>query len=280
MRKYAKLAAFIALLLIVFAGLYALSIPRSLNLGTMAKAADNIAVLDQMLAAKDIDWAKVETLYNNNVSRFVRETNRFEDNSELDFKVHDAIDEGKKGENTELYAIIMRRTLLRVALYHIAGVMLPRTRPENTMSMDERRARARVVLKPIILFTEQESAEYSKTLARLANDWESTGNEAKARTFFEAVQGMMAGATLRRLNEWRSLPHKERADRLRALVLQADMRQLYQYLYPIHAQQDKPVAWRILTEFTNPPTEVDPDAIEKPIIEFFGAKMLAIGASY
>jgi hypothetical protein len=273
MSRNKKILVFVFLFFAAFAVLYWLTVPRSLSLPTMSHAADNIVLLDQALSQRSIDWNRVMILYDRRVKAFVSDTDRFQDNIKLDFTARDAIQEGKTNEHPEIPAVILRRTFLRAVLYHLEALMNPHTRPENTMTLSERADRVRVIVKPVLLFAGQESTAGSNLIILRITEWKAAGDEIKAQQFLDAVQGLFADAVLKRLDEWRKLPDKMKQDRLRALLLQADMRQLFHYLYPVHAQHDKKMAWRVLTEFANPPKEVDADLIEKAIRTEFGDKI-------
>ncbi len=270
MRTSVKMAIFCGVVVVVFVVLFLLTIPRGLSVADLQHAADQIAKLDRALVAREVPWSKVQLLYDSKTARVVADTDRFEDNMALNFKVEDAIKEGQAAEYPAIPAVILRRTLLRAMLYHLDALLEPKTKVELAMSHAERAERATVVVRPLLAFADEETPGASALLEKALQDWRKSGNPTAAAKVRQFTQTLFASGVLKRLAQWQALPDKAKQNRLAALALQADMRQLYSYLYPVHAKKDKATAWRILTEFTNQPSEVDAELIEKGISAAFG----------
>ena len=267
--KYIKTLIFLACTIAVFVGLGILNQPRNLDQDTIRDAVESMLKLDELLAKQKIGWGDVDGQYFGELDKVVADTDRFIEDVRLHRKIRDAIKAGKKDISPRLQGIIIRRTLLRACLYHIEALLTPKIEPEISLPATEKQWRIEALMQLVFKFVENESPVYLDGLHKRLDHWKESGQLADGEKFIEYVKGIVAKTILIRMNQWRKLNKKTKEGRFNSIVYQAEMRQLFHYLYPDHAAYNKKKAWKILTEFTNNPDDVDDRFISEGVAEAF-----------
>ncbi|MDP8225506.1 MAG: hypothetical protein P9L99_19250 [Candidatus Lernaella stagnicola] len=259
---------------LIFALLSYLNLKKSIDIKELSEAVGQIGEMESHLIAKKIDWTAVEKLYSGPLKNFVKETKRFASNSYLHGKIVDSITEGQKGDVGDVAAIILRRTWLRVCLFYVDALMAPQEEQEQNLSAAERIERVHVVMPPVRRFVAASGEVAENSVNGALRAWEvDPDNRQSALDFHEAVADVLGATILIRLAQWRREDVNTDKGYRRALVLQAEMRQL---IFPVYAEfydAKGRNAWEVLTEFTRRPTEMDPEVIEERLSEYFEGRL-------
>lgn len=262
-----KIIIFTICLIFTFVILYIMNIPRPISLKTSKNAVKNLQKMDELLAEDQPDWGLIEDLFLDDVSKYVSDTEHLLDSVRLDLKIEDAITEAIKGGYSPLQAIIVRRSLLRACLYHMEAQLLAPTEIEKRIEFSERQVRAETAFEPVTRFAEQAAPEHVAGLKDSMGAWLSGGEEEQAQQVITNLRRMTVDVIAKRLSKWNGLDKNDRQERLQAIVAQAEMRQLFHYVYPYLSKQNKDLAWQVLTEFANKPEEIEVEKIERAIAE-------------
>ncbi len=234
--------------------------------------------MDAALAVEKPDWETIKPLYwRGTLSRVAAETRNSAANVNLKLKIDEIFDLAhESGATEDINAIIARRTLWRIVALLLENEIAP---PKKAPALAERRTRATILLDSLCRLIARaepdKGAAYGRLLHAREQHWAGKPDAAAAQAYFDAIDGVMADMTLRRLAQWRALDKTNATQRRQAVVLQADMRQLFSVLYPRLFDEDQHDSWTALTEFTNDPAKMDADYIEN-VLRKFRNRQLAI----
>lgn len=278
MSKTAKgILGFFLVMVAVFGALSVLNKKKALNIIDLQRSVAQMETMDELLRQPKVDWDQVESLYDGSLKKLVRDTKRFATNSYLHGKITDAITEGSKGYVDAISAIVLRRTWLRICLFHVGALMDPQTEQEQALTLEERIARVRLLADPVYQFAaEAEPGREDNSQAVLRQRiaaWEANPGAETAEAFDQAMAGLLARAILHRLSQWRREDVQQRDAFQRALTLQAEMRQLYHPIYDGLYGVIGREAWTVLTEFTNRPTDMDAALVETVLTKNLATEM-------
>jgi len=283
MKPWMKISLFIVVVVLVFLVLWWMTIPRSLDRQDIIKGTDQLLAMDGFLSQDPVDWNTVKDNYKGRLARLVTETDRFAEDIHLDSKIKDAIEEGIHGNVSDIQAVILKRTLLRTALYHIEALITSTTEPEISMDMDEKIFRMEPLLRVVYRFVEEASPEkatlYRQNIKKAYEAWKAKPNQVEEEAFHQTINGVICDFILNQLDQWRELDPSDRKQRLKAVEYQADMRQLFHIPYPRYMKIEKKKAWVALTEFANMPEKMDDNAIEESVRFFAGNQLKNYEAS-
>jgi hypothetical protein len=269
--KIRNILVFMATVVAILIILSVMNIKRPMRISQVHEALKQLNELDQALQAPKIDWTAVQKMYRKPLTSLVKETKRYIQKADLYGKIEESIAEGKKGSVDDVQSIIIRRTLLRICVYHAEALLISKDEQETSLTMAEREERMKAFMAPIIEFA-RESVQhgglaYEDALQKRWAAWQKNQTPEATQEFLDGVDGLFADAVLQRLAQWRLLSLTEKEQRRKAVVLQADMRQLFHIFYPRLYDRIRQKAWEALTEFTNDPSQMNADAVEKVIRE-------------
>ena len=254
-----------------------LNVRRPMSLSRLQSAISQLNEFDRSLRAQPPDWPAMKKMYRGPLESLVKETKRFVQKADLHGKIEDSIAEGKKGYVDDVQSIILRRTLLRVCLYHIEALLSPKDPQETALTIPERIAHIEALLEPVEAFARELGQEtgvnYQTVLDARWTAWKANPTAASTQDFIQTIDGMMADVVLFRLAQWRTLQTADKEQRRRAVVLQAEMRQLFHIFYTRLYDRIRQQAWEALTELTNEPSKMNADQIEKVIRENLAEQM-------
>jgi hypothetical protein len=247
------------------------NVRRPMSLSHLQTAILQIGEFDKALRSQSIDWPAMKKLYHGPLETLVKETKRFVQKADLHGKIEDSISEGKKGYVDDVQSIILRRTLLRVCLYHLEALLTPKDPQEVSLTVPERIEHIEALLGPVYAFARELGQEtgvaYQTALEAKWVAWKANPTAVATQDLIDAVDGMSADVVLYRLSQWRTLQTSDKEQRRKAVVLQAEMRQLFHIFYTRLYDRIHQQAWEALTEFTNEPNKMNADQIEKVIRE-------------
>lgn len=268
---------FVAAAIIALIILSILNVRRPMSLSRLQTAVSQINEFDRALQAQPPDWTAMKKMYRGPLESLVKETKRFVQKADLHGKIADSIAEGKKGYVDDVQSIILRRTLLRVCLYHIEALLTPKDPQETALTMPERIAHIEALLGPVEAFARELGQEtgvaYQTVLEARWAAWKANPSTTATQDFIAAIDGLMADVVLHRLAQWRTLLTTDKEQRRRAVVIQAEMRQLFHVFYTRLYDRIHQQAWEALTELTNEPNKMNADLIEKVIRDNLAEQM-------
>jgi hypothetical protein len=172
--------------------------------------------------------------------------------------------------------------LLRAATLHLIATLRGAEKPESALSIEDRKTRVRALAAPALDFAAEERNQEpagpacEQAISRRLDAWRANPNAQTADAAVEALDGMFANVILSRLRTWKALRLAEQEQRRQAVVLQAEMRQIFYIIYPRAFERDREGAWKTLTEFTNDPKQMDAAFIAKTVKTDFADALASV----
>jgi hypothetical protein len=259
-----------------FVILSVMNIRRGPSVRTVERAVTQIGEIEKSLVSRPVDWQAVRKQYHGPLVALVKDTRRFLPDANLNNKVRESIAEGAKTGFDDIQAIIVSRTFLRVCWLHLIATLAPQQEEERALNAEDRRARATILLKPVERFLLVEGQRLEEPLGNelpgtvqeaVSGLWPATlEHYAYGKSPIDLVEQEMDVVAVRvilaRLAKWRALDLRDREQRLKAIALQADMRQLIYFPYERMHDRLGREAWTAMTAFTANPSEMSAQEVE------------------